>query len=214
MKDYKYMVWIDDDAIPTKSWLKDPLKPMVEEDLVIFYDNFPAGFCKSGGIIEKMELAYNHSYCYIHRIEKFKGPQTGKFVLRPCKKNKKGKYILDKVGKYCWLKKKSFVPWPISILLSTSNSHIFVGFFGHSKGLVHGMMHITNLDVYRKPIHLNFQRILTQHNTHPFSREWDDQIAVTVPAAFENPDKAWDMRMHGEFCPSSGDSLYSLDGYS
>jgi hypothetical protein len=59
------------------------------------------------------------------------------------------------------------------------------------------MMHITNLDVYRKPIHLNFNRILTQHKTQPFSREWDDQIAVTVPAAFEDPERAWDMRMHG-----------------
>jgi hypothetical protein len=93
------MIWIDDDAIPTKSWLRDPIVPMVEEDLVIFYDNFPAGFCKSGGIIEKMQLAYNHSYCYIHRIHVFKGNQTGKFVVRPCKKNKHGKYILDKFGK-------------------------------------------------------------------------------------------------------------------
>ncbi|CAJ1956075.1 unnamed protein product [Cylindrotheca closterium] len=161
LADYKYMVWIDDDAIPTKPWLKDPLKPMVEEDLVIFYDNFPAGFCKSGGIIEKMQLAYNKTYCYIHRVHVFKGNQTGKFVVRPCKKNKKGNYVLDKFG------------------------------------LVHGMMHITNMDIYRKPVHMEFQRLLTQHNTHPFSREWDDQIAVTVPAAFENPDKAWDMRMHG-----------------
>lgn len=158
---YKYMIWIDDDAIPTKPWLKDPIVPMVEENLVILYDNFPAGFCKSSGIIEKMEMAYNHSYCYIHRIHEFKGNQTGKFVLRDCKKNKKGNLVLDKFG------------------------------------LVHGMMHITNLDIYRKPRHLNFNRILTQHNTVQFSREWDDQIAVTVPAAFEDPERAWDMRMHG-----------------
>ena len=157
---YKYMIWIDDDAMPTKSWLKDPMKPMVEEDLVIFYDNFPAGFAKYG-ILEKMQLAYNQTFCYIHRSEYFKGPQTGKFVVRPCKRNKKGNFKFDKVG------------------------------------LVHGMMHITNLDIYRKPIHLNFNRILTTHNTHRFSRQWDDQIAVTIPAAFEDPERAWDMRMHG-----------------
>ena len=58
-------------------------------------------------------------------------------------------------------------------------------------------MHITDLDVYRSPIHLNFNRILREHNTVPYSREWDDQIAVTIPAAFENPEKAWDMRQHG-----------------
>jgi hypothetical protein len=30
----------------------------------------------------------------------FKGNQTGKFVLRPCKKDKHGKWVLDKFGKY------------------------------------------------------------------------------------------------------------------
>ena len=51
------------------------------------------------------------------------------------------------------------------------------------------MMHITDLDVYRSPIHLNFNRILREHNSVPYNREWDDQIAVTIPAAFENPEK-------------------------
>jgi hypothetical protein len=37
------MIWMDDDAIPTKSWLKDPMKAMVEENLIVFYDNFPQG---------------------------------------------------------------------------------------------------------------------------------------------------------------------------
>ena len=30
-----------------------------------------------------------------------------------------------------------------------------------------------------------------------FSREWDDQLAVTVPAAMEAPERSWDMRAHG-----------------
>lgn len=30
-----------------------------------------------------------------------------------------------------------------------------------------------------------------------FSRRWDDQLAVTVPAAMLAPEKAWDMRTHG-----------------
>ena len=100
LKPYKYMVWVDDDAMPTKPWLQDPLKPMVEEGLVIFYDNFPQGWVRSPEIIEKMEMAYNNkSLCYIHPIEKWKGPNTGKFVVRPCKPNKKtGKMNLERIG--------------------------------------------------------------------------------------------------------------------
>jgi hypothetical protein len=119
LADYKYMIWIDDDALPTKSWLKDPIVPMVEENLVVLYDNFPAGFCKSGGIIEKMQLAYNHSYCYIHRIHEFKGNQTGKFVVRPCKKNKHGEFILDKFG-------KCRVEHVILLELEVSCTHLFI----------------------------------------------------------------------------------------
>ena len=29
-----------------------------------------------------------------------------------------------------------------------------------------------------------------------FSRKWDDQLGVTVPAAFEAPERVWDLRKH------------------
>uniref|UniRef100_A0A7S2RN17 Uncharacterized protein n=1 Tax=Eucampia antarctica TaxID=49252 RepID=A0A7S2RN17_9STRA len=63
---------------------------------------------------------------------------------------------------------------------------------------VAGYWHLTNLDVYRKEIH---QKYLKLHiGPFPFSRQWDDQIAVTVPAAYEsleNPGSAVDMSSLG-----------------
>ena len=59
--------------------------------------------------------------------------------------------------------------------------------------VVHGFHHVSNLDFYRS--HLPFLKILVE--THRFSREWDDQLAMTVPAAMDAPDRAWDYRRHG-----------------
>lgn len=158
---YKYMIWMDDDAFPTNSWRKDPIATMVEENLILLYHTFPARFGKSQKVIESMEVAYDQALCYIHNTNEFKGNNTGKFVVRYCTPREKEDLSLTKIG------------------------------------LVHGMMHITNLDVYRKPRHLKFNQALVQQKRIPYSREWDDRIAVTVPAAMEDPERAWEMRMNG-----------------
>jgi hypothetical protein len=46
-----------------------------------------------------------------------------------------------------------------------------------------GYHHITNLDVYRKPIHQEFLKAYV--GDYRFSRLYDDQIAVTIPAIME-----------------------------
>jgi len=81
---YKYMFWVDDDALPSKTWLKDPLKPMVKEDLVILHDNFPQGSCHSPGILEEMNLVYNYSVCDIGETK------NGTLIKKPCEPNGKG----------------------------------------------------------------------------------------------------------------------------
>ena len=59
-----------------------------------------------------------------------------------------------------------------------------------------GNHHITNLEVYRKDIHQEFLKKFV--GDHRFSREADDQIAVTIPALIENNGKkAWHERSHG-----------------
>jgi hypothetical protein len=58
-----------------------------------------------------------------------------------------------------------------------------------------GFNHITNLDVYRKDIHQKF--LLNMVGDYKFSRQWDDQLGVTVPALFESPERSWDARANG-----------------
>lgn len=152
LKDIKHMIWIDNDAMPTKPWPKDPMTTMVENDLVVMFDNFPQGTCKNDMLVEKMNLAYNKSVCAIHMTEE------GHFRSVPCKPDQ------NRLSKF---------------------------------GLIHGMFHITNLDHYRLPINLEMNRLLTQHKGYRYSRQWDDQIAVTVVPAVTAPERAWDMRRNG-----------------
>jgi hypothetical protein len=152
LKDIKHMIWIDNDAIPTKPWPRDPMKTMVDNDLVVMYDNFPQGTCKNNMLVEKMNLAYNKSVCSVHMTEE------GHFQSVPCKPDQ------NRLGKF---------------------------------GLIHGMFHITKLDHYRLPMNLEMNRLLTQHKGYRFSRQWDDQIAVTVVPAVTAPERAWDMRLNG-----------------
>jgi hypothetical protein len=56
---------------------------------------------------------------------------------------------------------------------------------------VHGFFHITNLDFYRLPINLHWFDVEIGDNK--FSREWDDQLAVMVPAVMLAPERAVEM---------------------
>ena len=61
--------------------------------------------------------------------------------------------------------------------------------------VIHGFMHITDLDFYRQPKVLNGLTTLFGHCF--LCRIPDDQMAVTLPAAIYAPDKAWDLRTKG-----------------
>jgi len=61
--------------------------------------------------------------------------------------------------------------------------------------LIHGFMHITDLDFYRQPKVLNGLKSLLGNCF--LCRTPDDQLAVTIPAAIYAPEKSWDMRLHG-----------------
>jgi hypothetical protein len=60
---------------------------------------------------------------------------------------------------------------------------------------VHGFFHITNLDFYRSEPVMKWNRILIGNTT--FSRRFDDQIGVTVPAAVLAPERSWEMEQAG-----------------
>jgi len=66
LKQYKYMIWNDSDSLATQTWKRDPMKAMVDNDLTIMFDHYPAG--KSRKFVEqelkKMMLsAYNRTFC-------------------------------------------------------------------------------------------------------------------------------------------------------
>jgi hypothetical protein len=60
---------------------------------------------------------------------------------------------------------------------------------------VHGFFHLTNLDFYRSPENLRWADIMIGDTK--FSRRWDDQLAVTVPAAMRAPERSWEMEANG-----------------
>jgi hypothetical protein len=60
---------------------------------------------------------------------------------------------------------------------------------------VHGFFHVSNLDFYRSEPVLHWARTLIGDSK--FSRQYDDQIGITAPAAVLAPERAWDMAYHG-----------------
>jgi hypothetical protein len=60
---------------------------------------------------------------------------------------------------------------------------------------MHGFFHITNLDFYRSPENMRWYDILIGDNK--FSRKWDDQLSVTVPAAMRAGNRSWEMGANG-----------------
>jgi hypothetical protein len=60
---------------------------------------------------------------------------------------------------------------------------------------IHGFLHVTDLDFYRAPAQEHWANVLIGNGK--FSRRWDDQLAVTVPAAIMAPERAWEMEATG-----------------
>lgn len=148
LAEYKYMIWMDSDALCTKPWTQDPMKVVVENDLVLLFDNFPQGACTNIKLQDKLMAAYNRTMCKVYLVD------GGHLNPHECRENESVRV-----------------------------------------GNVHGFHHITNLDYYRSPEHQHFLQIMV--SDYRFSREWDDQLGVTVPAAMGAPKRAWDYRAHG-----------------
>ena len=60
---------------------------------------------------------------------------------------------------------------------------------------IHGFHHITNLDFYRNETQQKLLKDMVSE--YKFSRMWDDQIGVTLPAALGAPEKSWSYHDHG-----------------
>ena len=86
-----------------------------------------------------------------------------------------------------------------SVNLNSENGHLQVEACGADEepyiDQIGGFNHITNLDIYRKKVHQKF--LLNMVGDYKFSRKWDDQLGVTVPALFESAERCWDARANG-----------------
>lgn len=60
---------------------------------------------------------------------------------------------------------------------------------------VYGFFHVTRLDLYRDSVHQKFLKKMV--GDYKFSRQYDDQLAVTIPAVMEDGSKAWDLQKNG-----------------
>ena len=145
LKPYKYMMWFDSDAMPTKVWQQDPVAFLIRNDLKMLFDNFPQGRGDGEELHSKLMRAYNDTICKLKLVNGH---------------------------------------------LHTFGSNCNVSVVSH----IHGFFHVTDLDFYRNDENLQWSRIMIGDNK--FSRRWDDQLAVTVPAAMRAPDKSWDMNYH------------------
>jgi len=159
LKDYKYMMWLDSDALVSKVWDKDPMKPMVEDNLIILYSSFNYGRLRNTMVKDKMFKHYNRSICHISQCH-----ERGGLCPEFCEDNPSMRFLVKQIG---------------------------------------GYHHITNLDVYRKPIHQKFLKDFV--GIHRFSREMDDQIAVTLPALMEQS-----IRNDGKVGVANEQSRYDL----
>mmetsp|Transcript_7809 Transcript_7809/g.11746 ORF Transcript_7809/g.11746 Transcript_7809/m.11746 type:complete len:469 (+) Transcript_7809:115-1521(+) len=162
IKKYKYMMWLDSDAMVTKVWDKDPMQVMVENDLIIMYSSFGYGVLRNTIVKDKMIKWYNKSLCSINERQCHGGAGLCEIF---CGDDPSEVFNIKQIG---------------------------------------GYHHITNLDVYRKPIHQQFLKDFV--GIHRFSREMDDQIGVTIPAMMEQS-----MRNDGKMRVVNENKAYNLD---
>ena len=78
---YRYMLWLDTDGFCTHVWQKDPIHYMIQNNLVLMFDNFPAGNSKGKDFIQKIVSVFGHKVCDINLH-----PTTGQlyFVIGNC----------------------------------------------------------------------------------------------------------------------------------
>jgi hypothetical protein len=148
LENYKYMLWLDSDAMCTKVWDRDPVAIMMEHDLVVLFDHFPQGSTRGNDLQDRFKIAFNNTLCHV------------------------------------WMTNGTLVP-------------VGVGEVCRYTGIkqIHGFFHITNLDFYRSAKVQKWADALIGESR--FSRRYDDQLMVTVPAALWEGNRSWEMEYHG-----------------
>jgi hypothetical protein len=161
------MLWLDSDGFPSKEWDKDPVGYFIENKGVIMFDHFPEGSQRDEETLSRIVDAFNDTSVRDLRLN----PETGRLE----------RTLINRVE--------------FDDLRSGANCPRSKKCASTQVPMIHGFMHITNLDFYRQPKVMNgLKHILGDCF---LCRSPDDQLAVTIPAAIYAPDKSWDMRLHG-----------------
>jgi hypothetical protein len=144
---YNYMLWLDTDGFSTKVWDRDPVAIAMQNDLAIFFANYPQGRGRGEDAQARIVKSFGTTLCQVRMNEG---------------------HLIAKTGGDC----PNLAVWD-----------------------VHGFMHITNLNFYRSPkVQYFFKTLIGDCFC---CRRFDDQLAVTVPAAMLAPNRSWDMYSHG-----------------
>ena len=139
------MLWLDTDGFCTDVWKRDPVAYMIQNQLAVFFGNFPGGAQRGQEFQDRVQTAFNQSFCDI--------------------KLKDGHLV---GSSECGARS------PIQN--------------------IHGFFHITDLDFYRSDPVMHWANTLIGDEF--LSRRFDDQLAVTAPAAILAPERSWDMYSH------------------
>ncbi len=93
--------------------------------------------------------------------------------------------------------KEAFGKQICEISMRNGTLRAFEGYCKRAKFLrqIYGFFHITNLDFYRSDPVMKWQKIMIGDSK--FSRLYDDQIAVTMPAAVLAGNRSWHMKYFG-----------------
>lgn len=165
LAEYKYMLWLDSDGFPSREWRKDPVDYFIENKGVIMYDHFGQGSTAKHNY-EIIESFNGSTVCDLH-LNKEKGHLERKLINKEQLDAANGRKTAN-----------------VTVPCKDVNVH-----------MVHGFMHITDLDFFRQPKVINGLKNLLGDCF--LCRSPDDQLAVTIAPALYAPEKAWDMRSHG-----------------
>ena len=77
LQQYKYMMWLDTDAFCTTIWDNDPISYMINNDLVLLFDNFPQGTSHGAHMQERFVRAFNTTLCSIELHDGKLYPELG-----------------------------------------------------------------------------------------------------------------------------------------
>ncbi len=87
LKEYSWMMWLDADAFCTKEWTVDPIQAMIENDLVILFDNWPKGSHSGQDVQNRINEAFGVYLCTLRRKN---GHFFSKLRDSPCKGSRAG----------------------------------------------------------------------------------------------------------------------------